>query len=128
MAGWDQLPEVGFDFGAADAAAEACREMAMLLGHLLDARTAAGGRAADGWEGRSREDFDSISGALRREGADLRHQLLVSAGAIEDAADDAADEQRRRTAENQRRREEHEAVERSERARREAIPGATDIR
>lgn len=126
MAAWDQLPEVDFDFGAADEAAEACREMAMLLGNLLDARAAAGGRAVHGWEGRSRGDFDNISEALRREGADLRHQLLLSAGAIEDAADDAAEEQRRRMAENQRRREEHDALERAERARQEAVPGATE--
>ncbi|HEV2069560.1 MAG TPA: hypothetical protein VGR26_07200 [Acidimicrobiales bacterium] len=123
MPGWDQLPEVGFDFGAAREAAEACREMAILLGNLLDARTGAGGRAADGWEGRSRTEFDSIGEALRREGSDLRQQLLQSAAAIEDAADDAAHEQRRRTAENERRQEELEALERAHQARREAVLG-----
>lgn len=105
------LPPVEFDFGAAEAAAEACREMADRLDLVLLERARAGETARAEWEGSASRDFDTISGALRSEGTDLRSQLLSTASQIDAAADDARAENGRRDEENVRRREEAQSEE-----------------
>jgi hypothetical protein len=117
MSDYVVLPPVDFDFAAAEAAADACREMAERLDLVMAERPRAGETARAGWEGSARKDFDAISDALRSEGADLRTQLLSTASQIEAAAEDARAENRRRDEEDVRRREE---AQRQEAQRQEA--------
>lgn len=100
------LPNVDFDFAAADAAATACRDLARRLDALLAARADGRAHATDGWSGGLLDAFTTVHGELVREGTDLHEHLLRTAADIEASADAAAAENARRERENERRLEE----------------------
>lgn len=86
----EHLPMLDFSFAAATDAAATCRVAADRLDALLDARADGAARLEAVWRGRLHDEVFATAGlALRREGADLRQDLLLTAAAIERAAEDA---------------------------------------
>ncbi len=94
--------DVAFDHKAAAVAAEQCDAMAVKLRDGMAERDRLATSARQGWEGRSRDDFDAGYLALDYDTSHAERGLRALAAAIRSASASAAAEQRSRVAERER--------------------------